>query len=187
MKKTRELGKVADIRQLVVEDRGWIKKLQNFLPGYKKYRTCEDLRAADSMLRKELAVKLTEVEERIKRSREEISKDMDFELINRIGELVNISHRLTEKVRHAEQGYAPWISGDVRIEEDELNRLYEYDLSLVDSIEKLIEEAKVLEDAAIYKAPDRSDRLMSLRNSIEMFENVFSKRIAKVTNVAQKS
>jgi len=178
---------VADIRKLVVEDRGWIKKFQNFLPGYKKYRTCEDLRAADSMLRKELAVKLGDVENKIKRSREEISKDMDFDLINRIGELVNISHRMTEKVRHAEQGYAPWISGDVRIEEAELNKLYEYDLSLVDQITLLIEEAKGLEEASIRKSPDRMDKLVSLRNSIEDFEDMFRQRIAKVTNVAQSS
>ncbi|MGA1820323.1 MAG: hypothetical protein ACMUHU_04860 [Thermoplasmatota archaeon] len=177
---------MADIRKLVVEDRGWLKKFQNFLPGYKKYRTCEDLRAADSMLRKELAVKLTDVENRVKRSREEISRDMDFDLINRIGELVNISHRITEKVRHAEQGYAPWISGDVRIEEDELNKLYEYDLSLVDQIMLLIEEARSLEEASVRRSPDRMNRLVSLRSSIEDFEDVFGQRIAKVTNVAQK-
>ncbi|MBN1389908.1 MAG: hypothetical protein JXA22_04625 [Candidatus Thermoplasmatota archaeon] len=177
---------MADIRKLVVDDRGWIKKLQNFLPGYKKYRTCEDLRAADSMLRKELAIRLSHVEESIKRSREEITRNMEMDLINRIGELVNISHRLTEKVRHAEQGYAPWISGDVRIEEDELNKLYEYDLSLVDHIEKLFNEAKKLEEATINKATDRTQRLASMRGSIEEFESVFGQRIAKVTNVAQR-
>jgi hypothetical protein len=177
---------VADIRKLVVTDRGWMKKIQAFLPGYKKYRTCEDLRAADNMLRKELAAKLEVVESLVKRSREEISKDMDFDLINRIGELVNISHKITEKVRHAEQGYAPWISGDVRIEEDELNELYEYDLSLIDNIEMLIAEAQGLEESSIQGAQDRSQRMSSLRASIEEFEGIFSQRIAKVTNVAQR-
>jgi hypothetical protein len=177
---------LADIRKLVVTDRGWIKKIQAFLPGYKKYRTCEDLRAADSLLRQELAAKLEIVENHVKRSREEISKDMDFDLINRIGELVNIAHRITEKVRHAEQGYAPWISGDVRIEEDELNALYEYDLSMIEHIERLISEAQEMEQASIAGAPDRSQRMSSLRGSIENFEGVFSQRIAKVTKVAQR-
>ncbi len=176
---------MADIRKLVVTDRGWIKKIQAFLPGYKKYRTCEDLRAADSMLRKELASKLQIIESHIKRSREEISKNMDFDLINRIGELVNISHRITEKVRHAEQGYAPWISGDVRIEEDELNLLYEYDLSMIDLIERLMEEADLLVEASISGGPDRSDRIRALRLSMEDFEGTFSQRIAKVTRSAQ--
>jgi hypothetical protein len=171
---------------MVVTDRGWIKKIQAFLPGYKKYRTCEDLRAADNMLRKELAAKLEIVENHVKRSREEISRDMDFDLINRIGELVNISHKITEKVRHAEQGYAPWISGDVRIEEDELNALYEYDLSLIDNIEMLIEEAQGLEESSIQGAQDRSQKMSSLRASIEDFEGVFGQRIAKVTKVAQR-
>jgi hypothetical protein len=122
----------------------------------------------------------------VKRSREEISKSMDFDLINRIGELVNLSHRVTEKVRHAEQGYAPWISGDVRIEEDELNKLYEYDLSLIENIDSLIQEASQLEQSSIANTPDRSERLMGLRGSIESFEGVFRQRIAKVTKVAQK-
>ena len=178
---------MADIRKMVVSDRGWIKKIQAFLPGYKKYRTCEDLRAADSMLRKELAAKLEVVENHVKRSREEIANDMDFDLINRIGELVNISHKITEKVRHAEQGYAPWISGDVRIEEDELNALYEYDLSLIDNIEMLIKQADGLEESSIQGAPDRSQKIASLRVSIEEFEGVFGQRIAKVIRVAQKS
>lgn len=177
---------MADIRKLVVTDRGWIKKIQAFLPGYKKYRTCEDLRAADSMLRKELAAKLEIVEKHIKRSREEITKNMDFDLINRIGELVNIAHRVTEKVRHAEQGYAPWISGDVRIEEDELSLLYEYDLSMIDNIERLMEEADHLKEASVSGTPDRSDKIRALRSSMEEFEGTFSQRIAKVTNVAQR-
>lgn len=178
---------MADIRKLVVSDRGWIKKVQAFLPGYKKYRNCEDLRIADSLLRKELAARLEKVENHVKRSREEIANDMDFDLINRIGELVNLSHKITEKVRHAEQGYAPWISGDVRIEEDELNALYNYDLSLIDNIEKLIVEAQGLEESSIQGGPDRSQRISSLRSSIEDFEGVFIQRIAKVTMVAQKS
>jgi len=177
---------MADIRRLVEADRGWIKKIQAFLPGYKKYRTCEDLRIADSLLRKELAAKLEIVERHVKRSREEISKSMDFDLINRIGELVNLSHRVTEKVRHAEQGYAPWISGDVRIEEEELGRLYEYDLSIIENIEDLIVEAKDLEQASVAGAPDRSEKLMNLRGSIEGFEGVFGQRIAKVIKVAQR-
>ena len=176
---------MVDVRKIIEADKGWIKKLQSFLPGYNKYRSCEDLRSADNIIRKELAAKLEIVENNVKQSRENISRDMDFDLINRIGELVNISHRITEKVRHAEQGYAPWISGDVRIEEDELNRLYEFDLSLVENIKVLITESNDLEKASIDKAENRSERIARMRTSIQDFENVFSQRIAKVTEVAQ--
>lgn len=176
---------MVDVRSIIKADSGWIKKLQSFLPGYKKYRSCEDLRSADNILRKELAAKLEIVENNIKRSREEISKEMDFDLINRIGELVNISHKITEKVRHAEQGYTPWISGDVRIEEDELNGLYEFDLSLVENIETLIIGSKDLEKASINKVGNKLDMIVQMRSSLQDFENLFSQRIAKVTEVAQ--
>ena len=71
---------MADVRELVVTDRGWIKKIQAFLPGYQKYRNCEDLRSADNLLRQELAVRLEIVEKHVKRAREEITRSMDFDL-----------------------------------------------------------------------------------------------------------
>ena len=175
-----------DIRKIITQDQGWIKKIQSSLPGYKKYRNCEDLRAADSLLRQDLSSKLEGVEKQVKESRNELSRSMEMEMLNIIGELVNISHRATEKVRHAQQGYSPWISGDVRIEEDELNRLYEFDLSLFEEIKKLKEEADGLRVSCQSGAPDRRDKIGSLKDSIVEFENIFNDRIRKITEVAQK-
>lgn len=176
---------MADIRGLIEGDRGIWKRIQAFLPGYKIYRTCEDLRAADNILRQEMARHLEEVEVNIGNSREEIARGMDFDLLNRIGELVNISHTLTEKVRHAEQGYAPWISGDVRIQEDELEALYDYDLKMLDELEKL-----KLKSDELKKAPTGGGNTAELinenRDAIRNFGNLFDQRIRKVTSVAQK-
>ena len=175
-----------DIRKIITQDQGWIKRIQASLPGYKKYRNCEDLRAADSLLRQELASKLEGVEKEVKECRNELSRSMEMEMLNIIGELVNISHRVTEKVRHAQQGYSPWISGDVRIEEDELNRLYEFDLSLFEQIIKLKDEADGLRGSCQAGASDIRDKIGSLKDSIITFEEAFNGRIRKITEVAQK-
>ncbi|MCK5774434.1 MAG: hypothetical protein KAH57_11645 [Thermoplasmata archaeon] len=175
-----------DIRKIITTDQGWIKKIQSSLPGYKKYRNCEDLRSADSLLRQELSSELEGVEKQIKESRNHLSRSMEMDLLNIIGELVNISHRVTEKVRHAQQGYSPWISADVRIEEDELNRLYEYDLTLFEEIDKLQNESDGLVGSCRSEAPDRKDKIASMKESIITFENIFDDRIRKITEVAQK-
>ena len=175
-----------DIRKIITQDQGWIKRIQASLPGYKKYRNCEDLRAADSLLRQDLSSKLEGVEKEIKECRNELSRSMEMDMLNIIGELVNISHRVTEKVRHAQQGYSPWISGDVRIEEDELNRLYEFDLSLFEQIIKLKEEADVLRGSCQAGASDIRDKIRSLKDSIITFEEAFNGRIRKITEVAQE-
>lgn len=177
---------MSDIRREVVQDRGIIKKVQAWLPGYKIYRTCEDLRIADSLLRKELTRKLEAVESDVNKARKEIAVSMEFDLINRIGELVNISHKVTEKVRHAEQGYAPWISADVRIQEDELNALYEYDLSMFEHVKALQERSNSLKGAAESKSVDRMDKIRQLRAELESFERDFDHRISAITRVAQK-
>jgi hypothetical protein len=177
---------LTDIRREVVQDRGILKKVQAWLPGYKTYRTCEDLRIADSLLRKELAKKLEAVESDVNKARKEIAVSMEFDLINRIGELVNTAHKITEKVRHAEQGYAPWISADVRIQEDELNALYEFDLSMFERTAKIMDMSKALRDASESRSADRMEKIRGLRSAIEGFEKEFDQRISAISRVAQK-
>jgi len=40
---------MTDLRTKVEEDRGLLKKIELFLPGFRGYRKKEDLRAADSL------------------------------------------------------------------------------------------------------------------------------------------
>ena len=172
---------MADVRSLIQGDRGLLKRIQATLPGYKIYRNCEDLRAADNILRKELAAHLEQVEENAREAREDLARGMDFDSLNLIGEVVNLSHKITEKVRHAEQGYAPWISGDVRIQEEELKALYNYDLSMLDEIEKM----KRVSESLKTNSTD-SQKINDMKSSLKTFEKIFDQRIAKVTKVAQK-
>lgn len=172
---------MADVRSLIQGDRGLLKRIQATLPGYKIYRNCEDLRAADNILRKELAAHLEQVEENAREAREDLAREMDFDSLNLIGEVVNLSHKITEKVRHAEQGYAPWISGDVRIQEEELKALYNYDLSMLDEIEKM----KRVSESLKTNSTD-SQKINDMKSSLKTFEKIFDQRIAKVTKVAQK-
>jgi hypothetical protein len=177
---------MADIRDLVTEDRGIIKKVQAFLPGYKKYRNCEDLRSADNLLRIELAKKLKMVEMNISAAREELARKMDLDNITILGELANRAHTLTEKVKHAEQGYAPWISGDVRIEEDELKMLYDYDLAMFEGAEKLVATSRSLNELATGNGGNLREMVKSIQNHIADYDRTFSERISKVTKVAQE-
>jgi hypothetical protein len=177
---------MADIRETVKEDRGLLKRFQAFLPGYKKYRNCEDLRVADDLLRRELANQLQVIEEMVKDGRDEANRNMDLDQINAIGELVNYSHMITEKVRHAEQGYAPWISGDVRFEESELYELYDYDLVMFHYIEKLKAVAQSLMDQYRSSDPMRSITVRDLKDLYREFESTFDMRISSVSRVAQK-
>ncbi|MDG6224436.1 MAG: hypothetical protein QCI82_02875 [Candidatus Thermoplasmatota archaeon] len=177
---------MADIREIVTQDRGWLKKIQAFLPGYKKYRKCEDLRAADNLIRLQIGQRLRAAEQHLFEVREDLARKMDMENLNVIGELINKEHSLTEKIIHAEQGYSPWISGDVRIEEEELNKLYDFDLSLMENAQLIADLSKKMSDDIVGDGMDIRSAIRKLSEHINSLDRTFSSRIEVVTRIAQK-
>lgn len=177
---------MADIREIVTGDRGWLKKIQAFLPGYKIYRNCEDLRSADNLIRIQIGQKLRIAEKHLFEVREDLARKMDMKNLNIIGELINKEHALTEKIIHAEQGYSPWISGDVRIEEDELNRLYEFDLSLIENAQLIADLSKKMSDDIVGNGINITSAIRNISEHVNELDRTFSSRIEVVTRVAQK-
>lgn len=175
---------MADIRKIVTEDRGLIKKFQAFIPGYKKYRNTEDLRTADSLLRKELAAELEKIEGIISEARDEATRNMDLDEVKTIGDLVSYSHKITEKVRHAEQGYSG-ISTYLKIQETELHALYDYDLGLFHWMDKMREKATMVKELFRSNHPQRSLGVRDMKDLYSEFENTFDIRLSKITNVTQ--
>jgi len=113
---------MVDLRDKVKEDRGLLKKVELAIPGFRGYRKREDLRIADSLLRKQLADKLKSVLTNIEQSRETLTRKMEIDMLEDVRRLVNQAQVIEGKVRHAEQGYTG-VSADYRIEESELNQL----------------------------------------------------------------
>ena len=173
---------MADIRQRVQDDRGIIKKIELFIPGYKGYREKEDLRIADSLLRNQLANQMQSVIESVQRSKEGLAKSMNFTLLNDIGELDNSMQALMNKIRHAQQGYSG-ISADIRIEQNELNKLYEWDLSLLQLTDILKQRSSELEDLVSQNSPRTKGQILDLKKETTNFVEVFQKRIDSITNI----
>ncbi len=136
-----------DLREKVEEERGFLKKIELAIPGFRGYRKREDLRIADSMLRKYLADNIHKAEENLEAVRKILTKEMVLELLEDIGELINRITSVEGKVRHAEQGYMG-IAGDYKVDEEELNRVYEFDLSLIGKVGVLKEKTKKLREIA---------------------------------------
>ncbi|MDG6917680.1 MAG: hypothetical protein JRM85_08830 [Nitrososphaerota archaeon] len=125
-----------DIRQQVDANRGVAKKLELLIPGLRGYRTKEDLRASDSLLRNQVADKLDHVRENLQQLRKQIASSNDFTNLGAIGSLIAQVQTLSGEVRHAAQGYAGWVA-PIQITDDKLNKLYEYDYSFVSAVWQL--------------------------------------------------
>ncbi len=96
-----------------------------------------------------------------------------------MGGVISRFQTLEGKVRHAEGGYTG-ISPAIRIEERELDRLYEYDASLLESAAAMGDAA-----SALGSASDDGDALKQqldgLRGMLDAFEDTFRRRTLVIT------
>jgi hypothetical protein len=172
-----------DLRKKVEEDRGLLKKIELAIPGFRGYRKREDLRIADSLLRAQLADRLKNIVTQLEQCRQDLVKRMELELLEDAARLVNNIQKTENRIRHAEQGYSG-ISADFRIEVEELNRLYEWDLRLLEDIDKIKSEAAALQSAV--NAENRVElkkQLRAVATIIQDFNTTFDKRIEVIGGV----
>jgi hypothetical protein len=174
---------MADLREKVVEDRGIISRIQTFIPGFSGYRAKEDLRAADNMLRMQLAEKMAAVRREAESCRSVMAANGSLEYLERLGVLINRFKTVEQEVGHAAQGFSG-VSAKVKVGDAELNQLYEYDFSLASSLADMGAEVQKL------KAAVDSDNKASIRQNveamasrIETFDAAFRRRMAVVTGM----
>lgn len=121
-----------DIRQEVEANRGLAKKLELLIPGLRGYRSKEDIRVSDGLLRNQVADRLDKVKGNLDQLRKQMAAGGDFTNLTAVGSLIAQVQTLSGEVRHAPQGYAGWVA-PIRIDEGKLNKLYEYDYAFVSS------------------------------------------------------
>ncbi len=122
-----------DIRQQVEDSRGIAKKLELLIPGLRGYRSKEDIRVSDEMLRNQVADKLDHVKDNLQQLRKQVAASNDLNNLTGVGSLIAQVQTLSGEVRHAAQGYSGWVA-PIQMNEDRLNKLYEYDYSFVSAV-----------------------------------------------------
>lgn len=122
----------SDIRSEVTDSRGLIKKIQLHIPGFRAYRTGDDLRIADELLRKQVSVNLNLAMGKLVSARSMMASEGDFQNLTTIGSAISQIQQLDGEILHSAQGYTG-ISPAIRIDDSKLNALYEYDLAFVES------------------------------------------------------
>jgi DNA repair exonuclease SbcCD ATPase subunit len=127
-----------DIRQQVEANRGAMKKLELLIPGLRGYRTKEDIRVSDELLRNQVADRLDKVKANLEQLRKQMASATDFTNLTAVGSLISQVQTLSGEIRHAAQGYAGWVA-PITINEDKLNKLYDYDYAFVSAVFQLDE------------------------------------------------
>ncbi len=149
------------------------------VPGLKSYVDRELRRDVDKMQRDWLA-------EQVDRCRAELNaKVRDW---SRSGNLANLDlassiekalDRLGNRIRHADYGYTGFFD-PVKIREDELERLYAFDLALIGTVENLAARIEALPATAA--GPD----LLSTLDAVQAADRQFDERARVFEDVTQK-
>ena len=173
-----------DIRERVRADRGLIKKIQLKIPGWREYREKEDLRIADSILREQIASRMNEqVLTVLEDAQHTLAERLDLPEGKDMGSLIRTVRQVTGTIEHAEQGYSG-ISSAYKIDEDSLNRMYEFDWNLITAVEDLEAGAAQIRatlsdrgqpplDAQIRSMSDRVDKFrQTLRSRQESMDRL---------------
>lgn len=125
--------------------KGFSDRVESWLariPGIRTYRDREHRRETDKYLRQHLASRLQEARSQLKPTILELSKRGQFDSLEELDRLSSRLQQMADAIQYASYGYSGTFDL-VKIREEELDRLYRIDLSLMDGLEAI--QAKVAE------------------------------------------
>jgi len=155
-----------------------LEKLELAIPGYRGYKERELRREADRLIREHLLRLLEPAYRDFKSSM--LNAAGDTALMQTYNQVQALFDRVIAKLRTASYGYSGLFDA-VKIREAELDKLLEYDWSLVSSVEKL---AKLAREAAASEPAKLGEALSSLRGELLAFEDLLRKREEVLRGVA---
>jgi zinc-ribbon domain len=172
-----------DIRQRVDQDRGFLKKIQLLLPGFRGYREGEDIRDADSLLRRQIADKLVAALGQLQQARQNLVQANRYGSLNDLAVLLSDLTVLEGRIRHAEQGYSG-ISATIRIAPQQLDQLYEYDYGFVLAADQLTAALGPLLEATAGNDDARvTTQVAQLRAMITQLRAAFQARMTTIEGI----
>ncbi|CAJ35631.1 conserved hypothetical protein [Methanocella arvoryzae MRE50] len=163
-----------------MQDRGIIAKIQSMIPGFSGYRAKEDLRAADNMLRIQVADRLASIRGDFEECRTILLDNGQMEGLDKIGILISKFKTVEGEIRHAAQGYSG-IDARIRVGEDRLNKLYEYDLNMVTLLTEIKAEVDRVKSLAVTGGPDYRQALAQLAIKLDGMQGTNKRRMAFIT------
>lgn len=146
------------------------------LPGFRGYKEKELRRESDRLVRNHLYQKLSQAKSDLKSVFQKLSDRRSFDVLTDMDRLVARFDRVNEKVNHASYGYAGFFDV-VKIEEEALDRMIDYDNQLVNEADKIVTEVSTFKsEVAKQKFEKTKDRIQTLSDALEDFEEAFDKR-----------
>jgi len=161
-----------DVRDDVAgKRRGIIDWLMKNIPGYRGYKEKETRREADKILRERLAQRLKAGKSKLEDVRDRFAQAANIDRLDDVDRVDLIFENVVDRLGFASYGYAGFFDA-ARVDEEALDRLYEYDEGLATAVDGVL--AKV--DALAAAGDDITKPLEELKQELRGFEAKLDER-----------
>ena len=122
------------------DQRNWLERLGDKIPGYGGYVSKERRRDADKLHRDHLADRLRAAKQPLNEVMRELSSGGRLFEVGPVDRVLKKIDQIENRVRFASYGYAGFFDA-VKIQEPQLDRIYQFDLALVEKVEAVEQQA----------------------------------------------
>ena len=127
---------MSDIMDRVVSEQDFFKKLLSKVPGFKGYIERNNRRSADKLLRETIADGFEAQWTRISALERDLVNGGGLEYVDDLENAAVKLRQFIDRIRRAAYGYAGLFDA-IKVNEEELTQIYQYDLALVNSIDEV--------------------------------------------------
>ena len=156
--------------------KGFADRVENWMariPGVRTYREREHRRETDKKLREHLASRLQEIRSQLKKVVLDLSTKGQMESLGKLDRLSSHLQQMADTIRYASYGYGGVFDLE-KIREEELDRLYTFDLLLVDDLERI---QKGVGDIGPASSPaEREKKVEEAETFLDSLETKFNQR-----------
>jgi hypothetical protein len=146
------------------------------LPGFRGYKEKELRRESDRLIRNHLYLKLSKAKNDLREIFQTIASHRMFDAMTTTDKVVAKMDRVVEKVNHASYGYSGFFD-IVKIKEENLDRMIDFDNKLLGDVEKIAEEIRGFKaDVIAQKFDSARSTIQTLDQALDTFEDTFDKR-----------
>lgn len=139
---------IQDLNEMIGDERRLFGKLLSKIPGFRGYMEKKSRRDADQLLRDTISGRLQQTRLELAGVQQAMGRDiiMGIEYAEPIGRADNLLMGLISKIKDAPQGYAGFFDA-VRVDEDDLARLYRFDEMMLDHADQIAADVAALQKA----------------------------------------
>jgi hypothetical protein len=129
-------GKMSDLFEKVTGDQDIFKRLLSKIPGFSGYIERSNRRSADKLLRETIADRFEELYQRVSSLQTDFISHGELQYLDDMEKAAIKVRTFIDKIRRASYGYSGFFDA-VKINEEELARVYEYDGAMLDMVDEV--------------------------------------------------